>query len=81
MCRNAKAVVLEKFEEQFREDFKALNIYVVELKDSNLDSTVHVVFERKNLDQLLVFQKIQRCPVAIGQGFPVGCRRFIGLDM
>lgn len=45
VCRNAKALVLKHIEMRFREDFKVLNNYALELKRTNPSSIVIVVFE------------------------------------
>lgn len=40
VCINAKGLVVKKIEEQFREDFKVLNNYALELKATNPGSNV-----------------------------------------
>ena len=46
VCMNAKVLVIKKVEVQFREDFKALNNYAMELRVRNPEVTVIVVSER-----------------------------------
>ena len=77
---NAKNLVIKKIEEQFKEDFKMLNNYALELKATNPRSNVVVVAERDNPNELLIFQKIYICLNTIREGFLVGCRKLVGLD-
>lgn len=54
-CKNTKRFVLKKIEEQF---IKVINNYAKELKVSNHRNNIEVVFERRNPEELPVFQKI-----------------------
>ena len=80
MCGNAKALVLKKLEVQFREDFKVLNNYVLELKHSNHGSSVNIVSERHIASDIPVFQKVYVCRALIKEGYIGGCKRLIALD-
>lgn len=80
VCRNARGLVLIKIEKQFKEDFKILNSYALELKNTNPGSTASIVSERKKKNECPTFQKIYICIAAIKDGFLAGCRRLIGLD-
>ena len=80
VCRNAKNLVIKKIEEQFREDFKVLNNYALELKATNPRSNVEFVAERDNPNELPVFQKIYICLDTVREGFLAGCRRLVGPD-
>ncbi|XP_039127844.1 uncharacterized protein LOC120263931 [Dioscorea cayenensis subsp. rotundata] len=80
VCRNARSLVIKKIEEQFKEDFKVLNNYALELKTTNPGSSVHIMTERQKLDELPLFKRIYICIAAIREGFINGCRRVIGID-
>lgn len=63
-----------------KEDFKILTSYALELKHSNLGSSVNIVSIREGPFETPVFQKIYICLTSIKEGFLAGCRRLIGLD-
>ncbi|XP_039131855.1 uncharacterized protein LOC120268592 [Dioscorea cayenensis subsp. rotundata] len=80
VCRNAESLVMKKTEEKFREDFKVLNNYALELQATNPGSSVLVVAEKVNHNEFPVFQKMYIYLAAVGEGVLVGCRQIIGVD-
>lgn len=57
-----------------------LHNHAMELKDTNPRSNVVIVSEKKNPNELSVFQKMYICLTTTKEGFIANCRRLIGLD-
>lgn len=70
VSRNDKTLVIKKIEAQFWEDFRVLNDYVMELKETNPRSSVFVVSEWHRPSELPLFQKIYIYALQLlGKGF------------
>ena len=80
VCRNSKAFVVRKVEQQCRDDFMVLNNYAMELKSTNHGTMYLLYLKGKRINDLLAFRKKYICLAALREWFIAGCRRIIGID-
>lgn len=79
VCRNASSLVIRRIEDQFKEDFKVLNNYALELKLTNPGISVCIVAERQKPENLPMFKRMHICIAAVREVFISGCRRVMAL--
>ncbi|XP_060190732.1 uncharacterized protein LOC132620010 [Lycium barbarum] len=80
-CKRAKREVLETLEGSFTDNYKKLEAYANELRESNPGSDVVINLSKEALAQgKRKFLRMYICFKALKMGFKEGLRPFIGLD-